>query len=189
MIRPTPSRRRREIQRGTGMNRKGRGTRRGVATCALALASTLGIFIPSAGALDYKYGAPVNGFSTSTSCPWVAQSRAHSKSDLALANEVLSRMTLSQRVSFAVLSTYPPLENQNLGVPSLCIPPLSLSDGPMGLANRLTGVTAFPAELGLAATFNPSLVRDVGRAIGQEARTKGILVMQGPELDLLRVPL
>jgi len=34
------------------------------------------------------------------------------------------------------------------------------------------------AELGLAASFNPSLVRDVGEAIGHEARTKGITVMQ-----------
>jgi len=160
--------------------------------CAAAVVSTLGVLsvvASPAGASDYKYGAPVNGFSTSSSCPWVAQSRDHSKSDVALANEVLSRMTLAQRVSFVVLSTYPPLENQNLGVPSLCIPPLSLSDGPMGLANGLTGVTAFPAELGLAASFNPSLVRVVGMAIGQEARTKGITVMQGPELNLLRVPL
>jgi len=55
-------------------------------------------------------------------------------------------MTLAERVSFVVLSTYLHW-NQNVGVPSLCIPPLSLSDGPMGLANGLTGVTAFPAEL------------------------------------------
>ena len=174
---------------------KGRRTRRGSApraTCALTLIATLcfvGAVPTVAGAADYRFGAPVNGFSTSSSCPWVAQSRDHAKSDVALANEVLSRMSLSQRVSFAVLSTYPPLENQNLGVPSLCIPPLSLSDGPMGLANRLTGVTAFPAELGLAASFNPSLVRDVGAAIGHEARTKGISVMQGPGSNLLRVPL
>jgi beta-glucosidase len=175
------------------MDLKGRETPRGWvarASCALALISTLGLVAPSlAGAADYKFGAPVNGFSTSSSCPWVAQSREHRKSDVALANEVLSRMTLSQRVSFAVLSTYPPLENQNLGVPSLCVPPLSLTDGPMGLANRLTGVTSFPAELGLAASFDPSLVREVGAAIGHEARTKGISVVQGPELDLLRVPL
>ncbi len=172
----------------------GREIRRGRlrrATCVVALVA-VGVALVAAtpsGASKYIYGAPVNGFSTSTDCPWVAQSKDHHTSDVTLANEVLARMTIAQRVSFVVLSTYPPLENQNLGVPSLCLPPLSLSDGPMGLANGLTGVTSFPAELGLAATFDPSLVRDVGRAIGQEARTKGISVLQAPELDLLRVPL
>ncbi len=173
---------------------KGRGFRRERlrrAACAAGLVVALGVLsvTPSAASSDYKYGAPVNGFSTSSSCPWVAQSRGHGASNVALANEVLSRMTLAQRVSFVVLSTYPPLENQNLGVPSLCIPPLSLSDGPMGLANGLTGVTAFPSELGLAASFDPSLVRAVGQAIGDEARTKGITAMQAPELNLVRVPL
>jgi len=169
--------------------RRGRLRRTGVAATAVSVFLTLNLAPTVAGASDYKYGAPANGFSTSTSCPWVAQSRHRGISDVALANEVLRRMTLAERVSFVVLSTYPPLENQNVGVPSLCIPPLSLSDGPMGLANGLTGVTAFPAELGLAASFNPSLVRDVGEAIGHEARTKGITVMQGPELNLLREPL
>jgi beta-glucosidase len=158
------------------------------ATVVLALFVVNAMSFP-AGASDYRYGAPVNGFSTSSSCPWVARSQGHHANVEMLANEVLSRMTLAEKVKFVVLSTYPPLENQNLGIPSLCIPPLSLSDGPMGLANGLTGATAFPAELGLAASFNPALVRDVGRAIGQEARAKGITVIQGPELNLVRVPL
>jgi len=128
----------------------GRLRRTGVAATAVSVFLTLNLAPTVAGASDYKYGAPANGFSTSTSCPWVAQSRHRGISDVALANEVIRRMTLAERVSFVVLSTYPPLENQNVGVPSLCIPPLSLSDGPMGLANGLTGVTAFPAELGLA---------------------------------------
>lgn len=175
------------------MDLKGRRIRRGKLPCAVATtlvsALVLAVATSPARASDYRFGAPVNGFSTSSSCPWVAQSRERGADPEALANEVLSRMSLAERVSFVVLSTYPPLENQNLGIASLCIPPLSLSDGPMGLANGLTGVTAFPAELGLAASFDPSLVYAVGRAIGQEARTKGISVMQGPELNLLRVPL
>jgi beta-glucosidase len=175
------------VLRGRGIRRERR--RRAGATALVSALIVLGAASSPAGASDYKFGAPVNGFSTSSTCPWVAQSRERGADDEALANEVLSRMSLAERVSFVVLSTYPPLENQNLGVPSLCIPPLSLSDGPMGLANGLPGVTAFPAELGLAASFDPSMVYAVGRAIGQEARTKGISVMQGPELNLVRVPL
>jgi beta-glucosidase len=176
------------ILTGRGIRRHTRRRTIRASFIVVALVSA-GVIPSTAGATDYKFGAPINGFSTSNSCPWVAQSRDHSMSDVAMANEVLSRMTLSQRVSFAVLATYPPLENQNVGVPSLCVPPLSLSDGPMGLANRLIGVTSFPAEIGLAASFNPTLVRDVGEAIGQEARTKGISAVQSPELNLVRVPL
>lgn len=121
-------------------------------------------------------------------CPWVNQSRHHLLSPSALAGEVLSRMTLRQKADFVALSTYPPLENANIGVPSLCIPALTLTDGPNGVGNGLTGVTQLPAAIGIAASFNPAVARSVGIVEGQEARAKGIAVVQGPELNLARVP-
>ncbi len=129
---------------------------------------------------------PTNAWSSN--CPWVQQSLHHLASPLSLANEVLLRMTLLQEVKFVILATYPPLENSNSGVASLCIPALTLSDGPNGLANGLTGVTQLPAAIGIAASFNPSLARSVGQVVGTEARAKGIQVVQGPELNLARVP-
>ncbi len=125
---------------------------------------------------------------SSSTCPWVRQSLHHQVSPPSLANEVLSKMTLAQKANLVVLATYPPLENRNRGVPSLCIPPLTLSDGPNGVANGLTGVTQLPAAIGIAASFNPSLARSVGEVMGTEARAKGIDVVQGPELNLARVP-
>ena len=121
-------------------------------------------------------------------CPWVTESRNHSKTPSALASEVLSKMTLAEKASFVVLKTYPPLQNRNFGVPSLCIPPLSLSDGPDGLANGLHGVTQFPSAIAVAATFNQSIARAVGKAVADEARTKGITAVQGTELNLARIP-
>jgi beta-glucosidase len=121
-------------------------------------------------------------------CPWVAESRHHSKTSLALANEVLSKMTLAEKASFVILVTYPPLQSRNTGVPSLCIPPLSMSDGPNGLANGLLSVTQFPAAIAVAATFNASIARAVGKAVADEARTKGITALQGTELNLARIP-
>ncbi|MHB1251167.1 MAG: glycoside hydrolase family 3 protein [Acidimicrobiales bacterium] len=97
-------------------------------------------------------------------------------------------MTLHQKADFVALSTYPPLENANIGVPALCIPALTLTDGPNGVGNGLTGVTQLPAAIGIAASFNPALARAVGIVEGQEARAKGIAVVQGPELNLARVP-
>lgn len=125
---------------------------------------------------------------TTSHCAWISQSIQHSVSATALANEVIAKMSLAQKASFVILATYPPLENSNIGVPSLCIPPITLTDGPNGVANGLTGVTQFPAAIGIAASFNPLIARTVGEEEALEARTKGIAVVQGPELNLARVP-
>ncbi len=121
-------------------------------------------------------------------CPWVAASRSHTKSPAALAAEVVKRMTLRQKVDFVVLAEEPPYENINSGIPSLCIPPLTLTDGPNGIAGGATGVTQLPAAIGLAASFNPAVAFSTGQVEGAEARTKGLDVVQGPELNLARVP-
>ncbi len=126
--------------------------------------------------------------STSGACPWVAQSRSHSATPTVLANEVIARMTLAQKAGFVVLATYSALQNANTGIPSLCIPPLSMSDGPDGLGNGLRGVTQLPAAIGVAATFNTAIARAVGRVVADEARSKGIMAVQGTELNLARVP-
>jgi beta-glucosidase len=124
----------------------------------------------------------------SGSCPWVVASRDGSQTPAALAAEVEGRMTLVQKVSFLVLSTDGAYENVNGGVPSLCIPPLTMTDGPNGIAFNATGVTQLPASIGLAASFDPAVTEATGRVSGAEARTKGLDVVQGPELNLARVP-
>ena len=95
-------------------------------------------------------------------CPWVSQAREGDGTAASLAAEVLVRMSLSQKASFVVLRTKPPLENTNLGIPSLCIPPLTLTDGPNGVAYNMPGVTQLPAAIGVAATFDPSVARGTG---------------------------
>jgi beta-glucosidase len=118
----------------------------------------------------------------------VSQARQGVGTAASLAAEVLARMTLGQKASFVVLRTKPPLENTNLGLPSLCVPPLTLTDGPNGIAYHMRGVTQLPAAIGVAATFDPSMARATGTVMGQEARAKGIDAAQGPELNLARVP-
>jgi beta-glucosidase len=118
----------------------------------------------------------------------VAASRAHTLSPAALAAEVEERMTLREKISFVMLSSDGPYENVNHGIPSLCIPPLTLTDGPNGIAGGATGVTQLPAAIGLAASFDPAVTNETGRVEGAEARAKGLDVVQGPELNLARVP-
>jgi beta-glucosidase len=133
-------------------------------------------------------GAPAPSGDAASHCPWVSQSRLGTGSAASLAEEVLARMTLGQKASFVVLRSQPPLENTNLGIPSLCIPPLTLTDGPNGIGVGMHGVTQPPSAIGVAATFDPSAARATGVVMGEETRAKGIDALQGPELNLARVP-
>jgi beta-glucosidase len=123
-----------------------------------------------------------------SACPWLASAMAHKRSPQALAALVLSRMTIREKLGEVVLTSSHGYENLNQGVPRLCIPPLTLQDGPQGLAYGDTGVTQLPSPLGIAATFDPSVARQYGQVLGSEARGQGIDVVQSPNLNIDRVP-
>lgn len=128
--------------------------------------------------------------STTALCPWAHRQGYRSLATAtAMSDEVLSKMTLAQKVLFVVLKSRRSIENYHAGLLDLCIPSLTISDGPDGVAGGMRGVTQFPAEIAVGATFDPSIANAVGRAIGAEARAKGINAIQGPDLNLARVPL
>src|ERR1019366_359166 len=116
-------------------------------------------------------------------CPWVGESRHHQASPASLAGDVLARMSLLEKAGFVTLRHGGGVENFNRGVPSLCIPALTLADGPDGVAGQVRGVTRLPAAIGVAASFNPAMALATGKVLGAEARTKGLDVVQGPELN------
>jgi beta-glucosidase len=121
-------------------------------------------------------------------CPWLARAMDRHETPTALARLVVGRMTLKEKLSEIVLISLGPYENLNSGVARLCIPPLTLQDGPQGLAYGDTGVTQLPAPLGLAASFDVGLARSYGDVEGEEAAAQGFDVVQGPTLDIIRVP-
>jgi beta-glucosidase len=73
------------------------------------------------------------------------------------------------------------------GVPRVGLPPLYLTDGPVGI--RQGRATAFPSSMAMAASFDRGLVRRAGAAIGSEARFKGNDLVYGPTVNILRTPL
>jgi beta-glucosidase len=75
------------------------------------------------------------------------------------------------------------------GIPRLGIPPLTMGDGPNGVGNGTTGVTAFPAAVNQAASFDPALARRYGRALGAEQAGKGNDEGLAPTVNILRSPL
>ncbi|KAF2477372.1 beta-glucosidase 1 precursor [Lindgomyces ingoldianus] len=62
----------------------------------------------------------------------------------------------------------------SIGYPSLC-----LQDGPLGV-RYVNGVTAFPAGVQAASTWDIDLIRERGNFLGAEAKQLGIHVQLGP---------
>lgn len=69
----------------------------------------------------------------------------------------------------------------------LGIPWLFLQDGPAGVADGVNNVTAFPAPITLAASWDVSLARQYGVMLGSESRGKGVGVVLGPMMNMARV--
>ena len=85
-------------------------------------------------------------------------------------------------------------------IPAAGIPSFVMSDGPHGVRRQLgdgdhLGIaesekaTCFPTASALAATWNPDLAREMGEALGLEARSLGVDVLLGPGLNIKRSPL
>ena len=73
-------------------------------------------------------------------------------------------------------------------IPRLGIPGLNLQDGPAGVAGGALTVTAFPAPITLAASWDTALMEQYGVAMAEEERGKGANVQLGPMMNIDRVP-
>src|SRR5215813_4974907 len=79
------------------------------------------------------------------------------------------------------------------GIARLGVPALQSSDASMGVTNPGyrpgdKGATAFPASIVVGSSFNPSLAREGGEAIGREARSRGFNVQLAGGINLARDP-
>ncbi len=112
-------------------------------------------------------------------------------------NDALSRMTIDEKIAIIHAQS----KFSTPGVPRLGIPELWMSDGPHGVRMEIDwdswkhagwtndSCTAFPALTCLAATFNPQLSGEYGRAIGAEARFRKKDLLLGPGVNIYRTPL
>ncbi len=123
-------------------------------------------------------------------CPWLDRRLSPD----ARATMLVGAMTTEQKVgmlhgpAFTFLTHYG-TAGHIPAIPELCVPELALNDAGNGLGDFQVGTTAYPVGIAQASTWNRALQRRLGRAMGWEARTKGIGVLLGPAVNINRHPL
>lgn len=99
------------------------------------------------------------------------------------ADALLAKLTLKEKIHLLAgngsMCTRP--------IRKLGIPRLNMSDASQGV--RVYGPsTAYPASVCLAATWDPKLARRVGRSLGSDALARGVNIILGPGINLMREP-
>jgi beta-glucosidase len=98
-------------------------------------------------------------------------------------DDLLPRLTLDEKLSLLGGDR----EFYIRAIPRLGIPEVRMADGPLGVRNYGPS-TAYPATVGLAATWDYRLARDYGASVGSDARARGVGIMLGPAVNIIRVP-
>ncbi|NQV42503.1 MAG: glycoside hydrolase family 3 C-terminal domain-containing protein [Candidatus Marinimicrobia bacterium] len=98
-------------------------------------------------------------------------------------NDILAQMTLEEKANM--------LGGDTTGFDSkplahLGIPALRMTDGPNGV--RWGKATSFPVGVCMAATWDTSLVHELGQALGRETKAQGRNVLLGPCVNIHRDP-
>ena len=97
--------------------------------------------------------------------------------------DLLKRMTLDEKIEqLGGDSTgFEAGWNRRLGIPGI-----KMTDGPVGV--RWGKATAFPASIGMAATWDTTLIHKVGTALGEETKARGRNFLLAGCVNLHRLP-
>ncbi|HZF02630.1 MAG TPA: glycoside hydrolase family 3 C-terminal domain-containing protein [Methylomirabilota bacterium] len=108
------------------------------------------------------------------------------------ARQIVSQMTLLEKIT--ELHGVGDKEHKRYvpGIPRLGIPPLIVANGPCGVGPgdepKQLPATALPAPISLAATWDPALAKSYGVIIGKEALDLHDTLLEGPDINIARVP-
>ena len=102
----------------------------------------------------------------------------------AKARELVARMTLEEKCNYIGSA-----RSFVIGaVPRLSIPEIRMADGPQGIRNN-TVSTLYPCGIMSAATWNRELVEQLGHALGNDAKARGVAILLGPGVNIYRAPM
>lgn len=102
----------------------------------------------------------------------------------ARAEDLLSRMTLEEKIDY--IGGFKGFYIR--GIERLDLPEIKLTDGPVG-THKDGRSTAYPAGVLSASTWNMELVYRLGEQLGRDSRARGVHILLGPGMNILRSPL
>jgi len=117
--------------------------------------------------------------------PAIAQQQNSSPTEIEKrVDALLVKMTLEEKIALlgGVNDFY------TKAIPRLGIPSFRMSDGPLGV-HDYGPTTAYPADILLAASWDPGLARRVGASMGRDARARGVHFILAPGMNIYRSPL
>ncbi len=117
--------------------------------------------------------------------PWMDTTQT----PLQRANELLAAMSITDKLnlmhSASACNGYDTCTAANT---TLGIPALHMQDGPDGVADGVVGVTQLAAPVAAAASFDTALEGQYGQVIGSEQWGKGVNMVLGPTINIVRDP-
>ncbi len=100
------------------------------------------------------------------------------------AEDLLGRMTLEEKIDY--IGGFNGFYIR--AVPRLGVPEIKLTDGPVG-THKDGRSTAYPAGVLTASTWNRPLVYELGKQLGRDSRARGVHILLGPGMNILRAPM
>src|SRR3954447_2249951 len=124
-----------------------------------------------------------------TACPWMDPKKPTEQR----AQELVKAMSIDDKIQ--MVSQNVPIwahygaAGYIAGNPDLCIPDLVLNDAGQGVGDQGVNTTAFPSSIAQASSWDRTLQRKFGKALGHEAFEKGINVQLAPDVNIARFPM
>ena len=103
-------------------------------------------------------------------------------------DQIIKTLTLDEKVS--LLSGFNSWYTNKIEKKN--IPSIKMSDGPNGVrgdSNSGKSSACFPCAISIGSTWDLSLIKDIGIALGEEAQAKDVDVLLGPTINIHRHPL
>jgi len=165
------------------------GRRRRLPIAAALVAGAISVALAGLGSVG-----SASASTTSTTCPWVTSKASISKR----VSMLVSKMSVAQ---IDVLVSGVPIADEvgsdkdystiMPGISALCIPRVTFANGPEGVdgsGNTMNNVTQLPAAVSAAASWSTNELSTWGKLIGNEAVKKGVNVIYGPTVNIVRDP-
>jgi beta-glucosidase len=126
--------------------------------------------------------------SSAATRPWVDTSLAPETR----ASLLVQQMTLDEKILEIHMIDQKAHPREVSGIDRLGIPTMRITNGPAGAgpgdARPTQPATALPAAIALAASWDPDLATKFGQVLGTEVAARGEHVVEGPGVNITRVP-